>query len=193
MQRDARPLFSPTLLSHSLTGTHSQVPNYLAASSTTARKATTPARAILLGITLGAQCSVLACWLYVAVVGVTSPQYLSLPFDAFLEVRTDTVGILAFLISIPLTVLTGMLASHCRGRSTAVRLLLSSSRSLAVHGWLGWAYVSANSISHRRTLYEPLTHVFRWPTEGTFALLCFLVAAGASCLYFAARELSSPS
>ncbi len=24
----------------------------------------------------------------------------------------------------------------------------------------------ANSITHRQTLYEPLTHIFRWPTEG---------------------------
>ncbi len=193
MQRDARPLFSPTFLSHSLTGTHSQVPDRPAGSSTTTRRATTPVRAILLGITFGAQCSVLACWLYVAVVGVTSPQYLSLPFDGVLDVRTDTVGILAFLISIPLAVLVGLSCSQAHGRGTALRLVLSGSRSLAIHGWLGWAYVSANSISHRGTLYEPLTHVFRWPTERTFALLCFLVAASATCLYVGARELSRTS
>ncbi len=101
MQRDARPLLSPTFLSHSLTGAHSRLPDGLTGASATVRKATTPVCAILVGITIRAQCNVLACWLYVAVVGVTSPQFLPLPFDTFLDVRTDTVGIVAFLLKHP--------------------------------------------------------------------------------------------
>ncbi len=133
------------------------------------------------GVASGFQLSALACWAYVALVAVIKPQYLPLRFEGVLPVRTDVVGIVAFGVSALLLVITGFL--HLRPIRRRLRLGLAVIRSLALHAWCGWAYISANSISHRKTLSLRLTHLASWPTEGSFAVACFLVAVASSSVY----------
>ncbi len=55
----------------------------------------------------------------------------------------------------------------------AERLLMT----LALYGFVGWAYIAGNAISHPRTLHLRLTHLASWPHEEDFGLACFVVSA----------------
>ena len=131
------------------------------------------------------QWSALICWAYVAVVGVLAPQYLRSDFEGVIPVRTDLVGIAAFATSFLLLVLTGFVRPYPEPLGWPKRSILAATRSLAVHGWAGWAYISANSISHRATLQMRLTHLANWPTEGEFAAAGLLAAVVSTGIYFA--------
>jgi hypothetical protein len=65
-----------------------------------------------------------------------------------------------------------------KARKVATRLLMT----VALYGFIGWAYIAGNAISHAQTLYIQLSHLTKWPREGDFGLACFIVSAVA---YFA--------
>lgn len=50
-------------------------------------------------------------------------------------------------------------------------------QTIALFGFIGWAYIAANAISHPYTLHLQLTHLVRWPHEDDFGLGCFLASA----------------
>jgi hypothetical protein len=65
------------------------------------------------------------------------------------------------------------------------RALVALLRTVRLFGFLAWAYIAANSISHPVTMTEHLTHLANWPHENTFGALAFalsLVAAVALAL-----------
>lgn len=130
------------------------------------------------------QWAALACWMYVALVGIFTPRYLPLGFDGTLPIRTDTSGEAAFAASTCLLVLTSVFGSGLFSTRGSARVIWSVARSLALHATAGWAYISANSISHPDTLHLPLTHFASWPTEGGFAIGCMVVAVSSLCVYF---------
>ena len=141
----------------------------------------------LTGVVRALQWSALICWVYVALVGVLAPYFLPAHFEDVLPVRTDIVGILSFGASSLLLVVTGLLRPDFRLLRPRRRASLAISRSVALHAWLGWAYVSANSISHRATLNLHLTHLASWPTEGQFGLSSFFAAVVSMCICFSLK------
>jgi hypothetical protein len=140
--------------------------------------------ALLVAAARALQWAALTCWMYVALTGIITPQYLPLRFDGTLPIRTDTSGEAAFVASTCLLVLTSLFGSGFLHTRVSVRVIWSVARSLALHAAAGWAYISANSISHRSTLQLPLTHFVSWPTEGGFAIGCMVVAVSSLCVYF---------
>jgi hypothetical protein len=139
--------------------------------------------ALLVAAARALQWAALACWTYVALTGIITPQYLPLRFDGTLPIRTDTSGEVAFAASTCLLMLTAVFGSGLVSTRASARVIWSVARSLALHAAAGWAYISANSISHRSTLQLPLTHFASWPTEGDFAIGCLVVAVCSLCVY----------
>jgi hypothetical protein len=135
------------------------------------------------------QWSAFATWAYVAAMAVIAPLYLQLNFEAVLPIRTDTIGTLAFAASGGLLWLTGLGTVRLRSDLRHLRSVASATRSVAFHAGAAWLYVSGNSISHPNTLYLHLTHLFGWPSEGTFAVTCFVVGIISGIVYFVLRAL----
>jgi hypothetical protein len=135
------------------------------------------------------QWSAFATWAYVAAMAVIAPMYLQINFEAVLPVRTDTIGTLAFAASGGLLWLTGLGTVRRWSDLRYLRGVASATRSVAFHAGAAWLYVSGNSISHPATLYLHLTHLFPWPSEGTFAVTCLIVGIIAGIGYFALRAV----
>jgi hypothetical protein len=135
------------------------------------------------------QWSAFATWAYVAAMAVIAPMYLQLNFEAVLPVRTDTIGTLAFAASGGLLCLTGLGTVRLWSDLRHLRSVASATRSVAFHAGAAWLYVSGNSISHPDTLDLHLTHLFGWPSEGTFAVTCFIVGIMAGIGYFVIRAV----
>jgi len=148
-----------------------------------------PGYAVALAAGRVLQWSALATWAYVAAMAVVAPMYLRLNFEAVLPVRTDTLGVLAFAASVGLLWLTGLGTVRLQSNLRHLRGLASAARSVALHAGAAWLYVSANSISHPATLYLHLTHLVPWPSEGTFAVTCFVVGIISGIVYFVLRSL----
>jgi hypothetical protein len=121
-------------------------------------------------------------------VAVLRPQYLAARVPGLPGGRCDSVGALSLVVS-----MVAMIAAGARGRShwlvdgfraiQAARFWPAGRRALmwclfVVPGYatLGWFYILANSISHRRSLSQPLTHLADFPTERAFAAGCFSLA-----------------
>ena len=62
------------------------------------------------------------------------------------------------------------------------RALLALLRTLRLFGFLAWAYIAANSISHPVTMTEHLTHLAGWPHENTFGALALASSLAAAVL-----------
>jgi hypothetical protein len=108
-----------------------------------------------------------AGWLYVAIIAVFRPAQLSQPFAEAVPVRIDTLGIVCFGLSA-----VAYLAREIRtqlGWSAVFRTVFVYSAATAI-------YLTANSVSHPRTMAMPLTHLLDWPSERA-ALICALVAS----------------
>lgn len=57
------------------------------------------------------------------------------------------------------------------------RIALAVSRTLALYGFAGWAYIALVALVHPHTLGLQLTHFWRYPHEDTFGEICFVVSA----------------
>jgi hypothetical protein len=71
---------------------------------------------------------------------------------------------------------------------SARRVAAALLAAVALYGFLGWAYIAGNAISHPRTLYLQLTHLAKWPHEGDFGLACFAASAIAYFLLQLVRD-----
>lgn len=49
--------------------------------------------------------------------------------------------------------------------------------TLFVFGLFGWMYIAMNAVFHPESLSWPLTHLYPWPREDTFGIVCFAVSA----------------
>jgi hypothetical protein len=121
-------------------------------------------------------------WGYVALVAVLRPDVLSWPIAHVLPLRRDTFGALALALSFAcacaLRARTGTFWARRAGRPDAVEALLAA---VGGDAFLVWVYLCLNNLSHPRTTGYRLTHFFEHPSEGTTAVLCFVLLS--ACLF----------
>jgi hypothetical protein len=63
------------------------------------------------------------------------------------------------------------------------RVALVASRTLALYGFAGWAYIALVALVHPYTLRLQLTHFARFPHEDTFGEICFVVSVVSFFIY----------
>jgi hypothetical protein len=121
-------------------------------------------------------------WVYVALVAVLRPDALSSPITAVLPMRRDTFGALGLTLSFgcayALRVRTGTFWARRAGRPDAAEAGLAA---VGGYAFLVWVYLCLNNLSHPRTPRSRLTHFLEHPSEGTTAVLCFLLLS--ACLF----------
>jgi len=75
------------------------------------------------------------------------------------------------------------------------RIALAVSRTLAVYGFAGWAYIALVALIHPDTLGLQLTHFTTFPHEDTFGEFCFVVSLASFFAYnllrFSKRQADS--
>src|SRR3954454_19136073 len=121
-------------------------------------------------------------WGYVALVAVLHPDVLSRPITAVLPMRRDTFGALSMTLSFgcayALRARTGTFWERRAGRPDPAEAGLAA---VGAYAFLVWVYLCLNNLSHPRTTGYRLTHFFEHPSEGTTAVLCFLLLS--ACLF----------
>ncbi|GAA1961515.1 hypothetical protein GCM10009838_17640 [Catenulispora subtropica] len=121
-------------------------------------------------------------WVYVALIAVLRPGVLSEPITAVLPLRRDTFGALCLALSFgcafALRARTGTFWTRRAGRPDAVEAGLAA---VGGYSFLVWVYLCLDNLSHPQTTGYRLTHFFEHPSEGTTAVLCFLLLSG--CLF----------
>jgi hypothetical protein len=68
------------------------------------------------------------------------------------------------------------------------RIALGASRTLALYGFAGWAYIALVALIHPQTLGLQLTHFVRFPHEDTFGETCFAVSIVSFFIYSVLRS-----
>jgi len=121
------------------------------------------------------------------VVASFQPGWLSYPYWGALPwLRTDTCGVLAFLVA-SISFATSEYLRARRGTRPAPRdnyvrrsLALATSNTGIVFATGLFVYLSTNAVTHPWTLGLPATHLARWPTEGALRALSALLCAGSA-------------
>ncbi|MEY9856025.1 nitrate reductase NapE component [Catenulispora sp. GAS73] len=121
-------------------------------------------------------------WGYVALIAVLRPHVLSEPIAAVLPMRRDTFGALCLLVSFGaacvLRARTGKFWTRRPGRPDAAEAALAA---VGGYAFLVWVYLCLNNLFHPETTGYRLTHFWEHPSEGTTAVLCFLLLS--VCLF----------
>ena len=121
-------------------------------------------------------------WAYVAVVAVLRPDVLSTPISAVVPMRRDTFGALCLVVSFGcacvLRARTGTFWARRAGRPDTAEGVLAA---VGGYAFLVWAYLCGNNLYHPWTTGYRLTHFWEHPSEGTTAVLCFVLLSG--CLF----------
>jgi hypothetical protein len=73
------------------------------------------------------------------------------------------------------------------------RVALVASRTLALYGFAGWAYIALVALVHPNTLRLQLTHFTKFPHEDTFGEICFVVSVVSFFIYNLLRSLNEPA
>jgi hypothetical protein len=68
------------------------------------------------------------------------------------------------------------------------RVALVASRTLALYGFAGWAYIALVALVHPNTLRLQLTHFAGFPHEDTFGEICFVVSVVSFFIYSLLRS-----
>ncbi len=68
------------------------------------------------------------------------------------------------------------------------RVALVASRTLALYGFAGWAYIALVALVHPHTLRLQLTHFAKFPHEDTFGEICFVVSVVSFFIYSLLRS-----
>jgi hypothetical protein len=139
-------------------------------------------------VAAGLAFSSLLCWATTALVASFRPQGLPAPYwQALPWLRTDTLGVLAFLVaavSLPVSEYLRLrrrrTAAAAPAESSAdgplVALAVSETVAVLATGVVG--YLSVNAVTHPYTLLIQVTHLLPWPSEGTLRvaglILCFV-------------------
>ena len=121
-------------------------------------------------------------WIYVALVAVLRPDVLSTHISVVLPMRRDTFGAvsmaLSFACAFALRARTGTFWARRTGRADAAEAGLAA---VGGYAFLVWVYLCFNNLSHPWTTGYRFTHFFEHPSEGTTAVLCFVLLSG--CLF----------
>jgi hypothetical protein len=68
------------------------------------------------------------------------------------------------------------------------KIALGASRTLALYGFAGWAYIALVALVHPQTLGLQLTHFARFPHEDTFGEISFAVSVLSFFIYSLLRS-----
>jgi hypothetical protein len=68
------------------------------------------------------------------------------------------------------------------------KIALGASRTLALYGFAGWAYIALVALVHPQTLGLQLTHFARFPHEDTFGEISFAVSVVSFFIYSLLRS-----
>jgi len=121
-------------------------------------------------------------WAYVALIAVLRPHVLSEPIAAVLPMRRDTFGALSLMLSFGsayvLRARTGKFWTRRPGRPDTAEAGLAA---VGGYAFLVWVYLCLNNLFHPETTGYRLTHFWEHPSEGTTAVLCFLLLS--ACLF----------
>ncbi len=140
-------------------------------------------------VTAGLAYAMLLWWLSVCALGSFRPELLPFPYWAQLSgLRSDTSGALAFVGAASCLITSEYLRLRRRvaGPAVASRRLADRSAALftvavaetvVVLGTGLVFYISANAITHPKTLLIATTHLVSWPTEGTLRMLALIGCA----------------
>lgn len=124
----------------------------------------------------------LLAWVYVASVAVLRPDTLSTHIAAVLPVRRDTFGAVSLAVSFAcayaLRARTGTFWARRTGRPDAAEAGMAA---VGGYAFLVWVYLCLNNLSHPRTTGYRFTHFWEHPSEGTTAVLCFVLLS--ACLF----------
>jgi hypothetical protein len=127
------------------------------------------------------------CWASTCLVGSFRPAYLARPYwPAIREVRTDTCGIAAVVVSAICLVGSEYLRLRRRHHGTLPTqaadaggqviwlAALAVAETVAVLSTALVAYLSVNAVTHPATLAVQATHLASWPTEGTLRVMALV-------------------
>ncbi len=154
-------------------------------------------------VTAGLAYAMLLWWLSVCALGSFRPELLPFPYWPQLSgLRSDTSGALAFVVAAICLITSEYLRLRRRaaGPSVASRRLadrpvalftVAVAETVAVLGTGLVVYISANAITHPKTLLVATTHLVSWPTEGTLRMLG-LIGCAASVAVLRYLLASSP-
>jgi hypothetical protein len=67
-------------------------------------------------------------------------------------------------------------------------IALGASRTLALYGFAGWAYIALVALVHPNTLGLQLTHFAKFPHEDTFGEISFVVSLVSFFVYSMLRH-----
>lgn len=68
------------------------------------------------------------------------------------------------------------------------RIAIVTTRTLAIYGFAGWAYIALVALVHPYTLGLQLTHFAPYPHEDTFGEICFAVSLVSYFIYSLLRS-----
>jgi len=121
-------------------------------------------------------------WAYVALVAVLRPDALDHHITALVPMRRDTFGAVTLTVSFAcayaLRARTGTFWARRAGRPDAAEAGLAA---VGGYAFLVWVYLCLNNLFHPWTTGYRLTHFWEHPSEGTTAVLCFVLLSG--CLF----------
>jgi hypothetical protein len=141
----------------------------------------------------------LLCWATAAVVGSFRPAGLPAPYwQAVPWLRTDTLGVVAFLVTAgtlpvseylrlrrrrttkvtPPTGATGVMPAAPGVSGTGVLAGLAIAETVAVLATGVVGYLSVNAVVHPQTLLIQVTHLLPWPSEGTLRVAALILCFG---------------
>jgi hypothetical protein len=146
-------------------------------------------------VALGLGYAAVLIWGGAALVAAFSP-YQSYPYWPAIPLRTDTSGVLAFIVSLVCLTVSKYLQLRRRGddgdlpvksvaRPAGVLAMQAVAEAAVVCATGLVIYLSLNAIVHPWTLRIQLTHLWPWPSEGTVRVigLAVCVAAVATTRY----------
>lgn len=169
-------------------------------------------RLVIEAITAGLAFGSVLWWASTCLVGSFRPQGMANPYwPSMPDLRTDTAGFIAFIISVICLIASEYLRLHrCQsaevsGRKVAparkvVEIANVSIRSItqavcetvAVLATGLVVYLSVNAVTHPATLLTRATHLLSWPTEGTLRIIALILCVGSvSVLRFLRAESGS--
>jgi hypothetical protein len=164
-------------------------------------------------ITAGLAFGSVLWWASTCLVGSFRPQGMAAPYwPSMPDLRTDTAGFIAFIISVICLITSKYLRLHrCHsvefsGRKVApagkivgienvsIRSITQAvCETIAVLATGLVSYLSVNAVTHPATLLMRATHLLSWPTEGTLRIISLILCVGSvSVLRFLRAGSCSP-
>jgi hypothetical protein len=163
-------------------------------------------------ITAGLAFGSVLWWASTCLVGSFRPQGMAYPYWPNMpDLRTDTAGFIAFIISaICLTASEYLRLHRCQSVELSSRkvaparqiaeianvsmrsLIKAACEAIAVLATGLVSYLSVNAVTHPATLLMRATHLLSWPTEGTLRVIALILCVGSvSVLRFLRAESGS--